>query len=151
MIRRPPRSTPKPSSAASDVYKRQVVDCIPGGGIIVENCRLGRWCHAQIYEGSNRGEKSTALPLFLFLPRRMIQFFLNMICSFGYLDVSACSLPNYLYEAMHYPCRKSNPGSHSRLFSPLPTAVRALHFFSREDFSFFLPRRLASNCAYPCC
>ena len=26
MIRRPPRSTPKPSSAASDVYKRQVVD-----------------------------------------------------------------------------------------------------------------------------
>ena len=25
MIRRPPRSTPKPSSAASDVYKRQVV------------------------------------------------------------------------------------------------------------------------------
>ena len=28
MIRRPPRSTPKPSSAASDVYKRQVVDDI---------------------------------------------------------------------------------------------------------------------------
>ena len=26
MIRRPPRSTPKPSSAASDVYKRQVTD-----------------------------------------------------------------------------------------------------------------------------
>ena len=26
MIRRPPRSTPKPSSAASDVYKRQVKD-----------------------------------------------------------------------------------------------------------------------------
>ena len=25
MIRRPPRSTPKPSSAASDVYKRQIV------------------------------------------------------------------------------------------------------------------------------
>ena len=24
MIRRPPRSTPKPSSAASDVYKRQI-------------------------------------------------------------------------------------------------------------------------------
>ena len=27
MIRRPPRSTPKPSSAASDVYKRQVEIC----------------------------------------------------------------------------------------------------------------------------
>ena len=26
MIRRPPRSTPKPSSAASDVYKRQAYD-----------------------------------------------------------------------------------------------------------------------------
>ena len=25
MIRRPPRSTPKPSSAASDVYKRQLL------------------------------------------------------------------------------------------------------------------------------
>ena len=27
MIRRPPRSTPKPSSAASDVYKRQLLMC----------------------------------------------------------------------------------------------------------------------------
>ena len=27
MIRRPPRSTPKPSSAASDVYKRQLLQC----------------------------------------------------------------------------------------------------------------------------
>ena len=27
MIRRPPRSTPKPSSAASDVYKRQLLEC----------------------------------------------------------------------------------------------------------------------------
>ena len=26
MIRRPPRSTPKPSSAASDVYKRQIME-----------------------------------------------------------------------------------------------------------------------------
>ena len=32
MIRRPPRSTPKPSSAASDVYKRQV-----SGGPIVDS------------------------------------------------------------------------------------------------------------------
>ena len=28
MIRRPPRSTPKPSSAASDVYKRQYLEYI---------------------------------------------------------------------------------------------------------------------------
>ena len=32
---------------------------------------------------------------------------------------------------------------------PVPTTVRALHLLSREDFSSFLPRRLASNCAYP--
>ena len=32
--------------------------------------------------------------------------------------------------------------------SPLSTAVRALHFFSRQDFSSFFPRQLASNCAY---
>ena len=38
MIRRPPRSTPKPSSAASDVYKRQMTELLSqayskGGGI----------------------------------------------------------------------------------------------------------------------
>ena len=32
---------------------------------------------------------------------------------------------------------------------PLPTTVRTLRLFSREDFSSFFPRRLASNCAYP--
>ena len=31
--------------------------------------------------------------------------------------------------------RSSDPGSHSRLFSPLPTAIRALPFLSREHFS----------------
>ena len=30
MIRRPPRSTPLYSSAASDVYKRQLIDCVIG-------------------------------------------------------------------------------------------------------------------------
>ena len=30
------------------------------------------------------------------------------------------------------PSRNSDPGSHSRLFSPLPTTVRALPFFYRE-------------------
>ena len=31
MIRRPPRSTPKPSSAASDVYKRQTLSLATAG------------------------------------------------------------------------------------------------------------------------
>ena len=31
------------------------------------------------------------------------------------------------------PSRNSDPGSHSRLFSPLPTAVRALHFYREKD------------------
>ena len=32
------------------------------------------------------------------------------------------------------PSSNSDPGSHSRLFSPLPTTVRALHFY-REKIS----------------
>ena len=39
---------------------------------------------------------------------------------------------------------KSDPGSHSRLFLVPPTTVIASHFLSREDFSPFFPRRLAS-------
>ena len=35
------------------------------------------------------------------------------------------------------PSRNSDPGLNSRLFSPLPTAVRALLYLSREDFSPF--------------
>ena len=30
------------------------------------------------------------------------------------------------------PSRNSDPGSHSRLFSPIPTTVRALHFYPEE-------------------
>ena len=42
--------------------------------------------------------------------------------------------------------RNSDAGSHSRLFSPLPTTVRALHFYrERNSFSTFLPGRLESN------
>ena len=47
------------------------------------------------------------------------------------------------------PSRNSDPGSHSRFFSPLPIMVRALHFFREKKFSTFFPRRLASTCAYP--
>ena len=45
------------------------------------------------------------------------------------------------------PGRNSDPGSHSRLFSP-PTHHygSCLAFLSREYFSSFFPRRLASNC-----
>ena len=39
MIRRPPRSTPKPSSAASDVYKRQV--WIGAGAVVVPGVTIG--------------------------------------------------------------------------------------------------------------
>ena len=47
------------------------------------------------------------------------------------------------------PSRNSDPGSHSRLFSPLTHYGSCLAFLSREDFSPFFPRRLASTCAYP--
>ena len=46
MIRRPPRSTPKPSSAASDVYKRQVCVCVYiyhiGACAVCGHCALGQ-------------------------------------------------------------------------------------------------------------
>ena len=47
------------------------------------------------------------------------------------------------------PSRNSDPGSHSRLFSPPAHYGSCIAFFSREDFSSFFPRRLTSNCAYP--
>ena len=48
------------------------------------------------------------------------------------------------------PTRNSDPGSHSRLFFPLPATVRTcLHFYREKISAFFFPRRLASNCAYP--
>ena len=48
------------------------------------------------------------------------------------------------------PSRNSDPGSHSGP-SSLPTTARAFFFSSREELSIFFPRRLAWNCAYPCC
>ena len=45
MIRRPPRSTPKPSSAASDVYKRQpicILTCIVSLTIEIVQLNIGR-------------------------------------------------------------------------------------------------------------
>ena len=47
------------------------------------------------------------------------------------------------------PSRNSDPGSHSRLFSPPTHYGSCLAFLSREDFSSFFPRRLASNCHVP--
>ena len=47
------------------------------------------------------------------------------------------------------PSLNSSPGSHSRLFLPPPRYGSCLAFLSREESSFFFPRRLASNCAYP--
>ena len=35
----------------------------------------------------------------------------------------------YLRPSFLSPSRNSDPGSHSRLFDPLPTTVRALHFY----------------------
>ena len=52
---------------------------------------------------------------------------------------------------LHPPSRGSDPGSHSRLFYPLPTTVCASRFYREKDSAVFFPRRLASNCAYPRC
>src|SRR5450756_3232161 len=46
MIRRPPRSTQSRSSAASDVYKRQVLKAFQEGidGVLIAGCHIGD-CH----------------------------------------------------------------------------------------------------------
>ena len=44
MIRRPPRSTPKPSSAASDVYKRQIEGRVSAGVFVGKGSDLGGGC-----------------------------------------------------------------------------------------------------------
>ena len=60
--------------------------------------------------------------------------------------------PSYLLSSPFYslsPSRNSDPGSHSRLFSPPTHYGPCLAFLSRQDISSFFPRRLESNCAYP--
>ena len=47
------------------------------------------------------------------------------------------------------PSRKSDRGSYSRLISPRTHYGSCPAFLSRDDFSSFLPRRRASNCAHP--
>ena len=47
------------------------------------------------------------------------------------------------------PSLDSDPGSYGRLFSPPTHYGSCLALLSREDFSSFFPRRLASNYAYP--
>ena len=59
------------------------------------------------------------------------------------------SVPFIIFALLFFPppSRNSDPGSRSRLFSPAPHYGSCLAFLSREDFSSFFQRRLASNCA----
>ena len=43
------------------------------------------------------------------------------------------------------PSRNSDRGPHTRLSSPLPTMLRALHFYREKDSAPFSPRQLAPN------
>src|SRR5450756_1223576 len=53
MIRRPPRSTQSRSSAASDVYKRQLIDAVAEGkGVIVVLPHYGSWEAGAVYLSS---------------------------------------------------------------------------------------------------
>ena len=47
------------------------------------------------------------------------------------------------------PSLSADPGSHSRLFSPPTHYGSCLAFLSRDDFSSYFPRRLASNRIVP--
>ena len=71
MIRRPPRSTPKPSSAASDVYKRQGLDICPRTAPSwgAQQCTYGRWFRRPAW--------SAASPLKLPITHAAMQRFLR--------------------------------------------------------------------------
>ena len=54
MIRRPPRSTPKPSSAASDVYKRQELEGMERAARVEVYSVVGARVHAETLRGEPR-------------------------------------------------------------------------------------------------
>ena len=58
-----------------------------------------------------------------------------------YTNPQVCFFPSHLLSSPLFsllPSRNSDPGWHSRLFSPLPITVRALHFIARMC-QLFLP------------
>ena len=67
-----------------------------------------------------------------------------------------CPLPFFFFffHPIYYPrttlalppTSDADPGSHSGPSFPLSTTVRVFFFISREQFSFFFPSWLASNC-----
>ena len=74
-------------------------------------------------------------------PHTFFFFFFSCFCSIPFIMFALLfSLP---------PSRNSDPRSHRGLFSPPTHYGWCPAFLSREDFSSFFPRRLASNCAYP--
>ena len=77
----------------------------------------------------------------------MIPYFLGAV--FG--TFFFFSIPFVIFALLFslHPSRNSDPGSNSKLFSPPTHYGSCLAFLSREDFSSFFPRRLASDCAYP--
>ena len=93
-----------------------------------------------IEQRKSNGTQSTLLVAAeLRMNYRIYFFFFFFFCHLIYYLRPSFSLP---------PSRNSDPGSHSRLFSP-PHYGPCLVFLWREGFSLIFPRRLASNCAYP--
>ena len=73
-------------------------------------------------------------------PARLGNYCRSVSCAVFY------SIPFFVFALLLLsPSRNSDPGSHSRLFSPPPLQFVRSIFIAREDFSSFLPRRLASN------
>ena len=90
-----------------------------------------------------RCTKSTCTK-FLLVPLNML-----LLCQIHFF-IFIFSIPFIIFALLYSlpPRRNSDPGSHSRLFSPPTHYGSCVAFFFPRRFQLF-PCRLASNCAYP--
>src|SRR5450756_453000 len=97
MIRRPPRSTQSRSSAASDVYKRQILDANPKGGKI-DTLTQGFELTIPLYRTP---ETRTKRP-FQVTDQNMTDT-VNLMVEYGGLDAKARDNPKAFYSNDYLP------------------------------------------------
>ena len=79
------------------------------------------------------------------LPRSLAECHTFCFFLFNFFFSSSHLILSSLFFFSLPPGRSSDPGSHSRPFSPRPYYGSCLAFLSREDFSSSFPRRVAST------
>ena len=114
--------------------------------VVPHVARLSRLCRGRPRQCSRRLPAGRALFVFLVKISNCLFVRFLFFCFFFSNPLIIFAL---VFSLPPINSRNSDPGSHSRLFSPPTQYGSCLAFLSRQDFSSFFPRRLASNCAYP--